>query len=127
MIYCHGHFKPSEIYKLSKNKYYLLDFAHAKIYPEGYELAFMIWADWMMASDWRLNYGKWYQGIFDWIADFEPIAKELEIEKFSSLIKVSLIERILGTILADVLASERNDEEKRRRLSHLYKLLETLL
>src|SRR4030042_5506380 len=43
MIWCHGHFKPKEIFLTLDGKYYLTDFAHVKMYPEVYELAFIIW------------------------------------------------------------------------------------
>lgn len=44
MQWCaHGHFIPNQIYKLKdKSLYYLTDFGHATMHPEGYELAFLI-------------------------------------------------------------------------------------
>jgi len=64
MIWCHGHFKPHELFKISdKDLYYLTDFAHSKMYPEGYEFGFIIWADWLMSADWNLPYKKWKTGI----------------------------------------------------------------
>lgn len=36
MVWCHGHFKPHEIFKVpDKDVYYLTDFAHSKMYPKA--------------------------------------------------------------------------------------------
>ena len=128
MTWCHGHFKPHEIFEVpEKEVYYLTDFAHLKMYPQGYELGFIIWADWIMSADWRLDYSVWRQGIDEWTDEFEKIKSQLNLDDFSSLMKASLMERVLGTILVDVCAAERPREEKEIRISLLYKLLDELL
>ena len=127
MIWCHGHFKPHELFKISdKDLYYLTDFAHSKMYPEGYEFGFIIWADWLMSADWNLPYKKWKTGIDEWIKELKPIAKKIKIKNFNKLIRASLIERILGSILADVCASDRPKVEKEKRVRLLYKLFDDL-
>ena len=124
MIWCHGHFKPHELYKVkNKNLYYLIDFAHSKMYPEGYEFAFIIWADWLMSADWQMSYSKWKQGVDEWVEVFRKTASRLGIKKFERLIRASLVERLVGSILADVCASDRPEKENKKRL----KLLQTLL
>jgi hypothetical protein len=127
MLWCHGHFKPKEIFKGTDGKYYLTDFAHVKMYPEGYELAFIIWADWLMPGNWHLPYAKWKKPVFDWVSDLEKVAKTLKIKGFNNLIKASLIERIFGVILADVVARDWSLKEKRLRLKLLYKLFDELV
>jgi len=127
MVWCHGHFKPHEIYKISDSKYYLIDFAHSKMYPEGYELGFIIWADWLMGADWKLDYQEWKKGIQEWIGEIKAINKKLKLKRFNSLIKASLLERCLGTILADVTASDRPLKEKIKRIKLLYKLMDDLI
>ncbi|MFH1427336.1 MAG: hypothetical protein ABIG60_02300 [Patescibacteria group bacterium] len=126
MVLCHGHFKAKEIFKINDNKYYLSDFGHTKMYPEGYEFAFIIWADYLIPGNWRLNYQEWKKGIDNWIKDLDPIAKKLKIKKFSTLIKTSLAERALGTILADVRASDKPKIEQIERINLLYKLIDDL-
>lgn len=126
MIWCHGHFKPHEIYKVSNNKYYLIDFAHTKMYPEGYELGFIIWSDWIMSADWKLDYREWRKEIWKWTSEMKTLNKELKIKRFNSLIRASLIERCLGTILADITASDRSYREKITRIKLLYKLIDEL-
>ncbi|MCK5122551.1 MAG: hypothetical protein KAQ87_00115 [Candidatus Pacebacteria bacterium] len=126
MVWCHGHFKPHEICKISNNEYYLIDFAHTKMYPEGYELGFIIWADWLMGADWKLDYREWKKGIQEWIAEMKIVNEKLKIERFDSLIRASLVERSLGTILADITAADRPFEEKERRIKLLYKLIDDL-
>ncbi|MFH1822656.1 MAG: hypothetical protein ABH830_03065 [Patescibacteria group bacterium] len=126
MFFCHGHFKPKEIFKINDNKYYLSDFGHTKMYPEGYECAFIIWADYLIPGNWRLNYQEWKKGVDDWIKDMQPIAKILKIKNFNNLIKASLAERALGTVLADVRASDKPKREKILRINLLYKLIDDL-
>ena len=127
MVWCHGHFRPHEICKISDNKYYLIDFAHTKMYPEGYELGFIIWADWLIGADWKMDYRKWKKGIVEWIDEIKLMNKKLKLKRINSLIRASLIERCLGTILADVTASERPFKEKSARIKLLYKLLNDLI
>ncbi len=153
MVWCHGHFKPHEIFKVPNEDiypapikdickassgrrgraisdrcgvYYLTDFAHTKMYSEGYEFGFIIWADWIMSSDWQMKYSSWKKGIDEWIKELRWAAKELNIKRFSSLIKASLVERILGTILADICATDRPTKEKKKRIALLYQLLDEL-
>jgi len=128
MIWCHGHFNPAELYHdPTSNVYYLLDFAHTHMYPEGYEFAFIIWSDWIMSANWKMNYLNWKKGVVDWLKEFEPIAKKLKIRKFNLLMKASLVERCLGAILADICASDRADAEKKGRIKLIYHLLDELL
>ncbi len=126
MVFCHGHFKPKEIAQVN-GKYYLTDFAHMKLYPEGYELAFMVWADYLLPGNWRLNYKQWRKGIDNWLKDLSKIAKVLKIKNYDSLISASLIERIMGTILADVASTSKSRSEKIKRISLLYNLFDDLV
>jgi len=128
MIWCHGHFKPHELFKVhNQNLYYLTDFAHTHMYPEGYELGFIIWADWFMSADWRLPYGKWKKGVDEWMRVLRPVADALGIKKYGRLIAASILERILGTILADITTSEKPREEQIKRIGLLYNLLDDIL
>lgn len=123
MIWCHGLFAPYKIMK-KDGRYYLFDFGHAKLYPEGYELAFIVWADWIMPAGWKLPYAQWRKGIFEWLKEMEPIGKKLKIKNFKALMKANLVERCLGTILADICATDRPRDEKEKRIGLIYKLLD---
>ncbi|PIR12871.1 hypothetical protein COV49_04120 [Candidatus Falkowbacteria bacterium CG11_big_fil_rev_8_21_14_0_20_39_10] len=127
MIFCHGHFKPKEIFLTKDRKYYLTDFGHTKMYPEGYELAFIIWADYLMPADWKTPYKKWRRGVLDWINEIRPMAEKLNIKNYNSLIKASLAERVLGTILADIRAGSQPAFEQRKRIKLLYNLIDELI
>lgn len=81
-----------------------------------------------MASDkWSMSYQNWKQGVDSWVVDIEKIAKELDFKNTKKLLRVSLIERIIGTILADITASDRPDKEKEREIGLMIKLLKDLL
>lgn len=127
MLWSHGHFKPKEIFFSPKrNVYYITDFAHTYFYPEGYELGFMIWSDWLLGANWKMDYKKWRKGIENWKADVLPVMQMLKIKNPEVLFKVSLAERTLGAILADITASRKPTAEKRRRLKLLLALLKDL-
>lgn len=127
MVWCHGHFKPHELFRIpGEQRYFLTDFAHSKMYPEGHEFAFMIWADWIIPADWTVPYEQWKTGVVEWIEVLRPVAEELGCTGYDSLIRASLVERLFGTILADVCAGERPREEKEMRLPLLYRLFDEL-
>ncbi len=129
MIWCHGHLKPNEVFTDKKRtRYYLIDFAHTAMFPEGYELAFIVWSDYLMVSEkWNMLYKNWKEGIDSWVLDLEKIAKRLKLKNHKKLIRVSLIERLIGTILADITASDRSDKEKEKGINLMLKLLKDLL
>ncbi len=125
MQWVHGHFKPQELYKTkNSDKYYLTDFAHSRMLPQGYEMAFIIWADHFMRADWQMSYDEWREEVFEWIEKFRPVAAELGIDDYDVLIRASIVERCLGTILADIAASDKPRVEKLARLALLYKLID---
>ncbi len=105
----------------------MFDFGHTKLYPEGYELAFIVWADWIRPADWKIPYKEWRKGIFEWLKEMEPIGKKLKIKNLKSLMRANLLERYLGTILADICATNAPREEKEKRVDLLYKLMDELL
>lgn len=114
MVWCHGHFKPKELFRPpTEGPYYLTDFAHTKLYPEGYELDFMIWADYLLGADWRQPYPQWRLGLQDWITDFQPVLQTLKFRRPGPLLRASLIERTLGTIMADVVAHHAMPEDEK--------------
>jgi len=126
MVWCHGLFAPYKIMK-KEGRYFLFDFGHTKLYPDGYETAFIIWADWLMSADWRMPYKEWKKGIFGWLKEMEKIGKVLKLKNFKALMKASLLERILGSILADICATDRPREEKGKRLELMFNLWKELI
>lgn len=127
MLWCHGHVKPKEIFQCTDGTYALTDFAHTRMYPEGYELAFIIWADWLLLGNWRLPYSQWKRPIREWLALIQPIAVQLGYRRVDALLHASLVERTLGTILADVESLDLLYAERRGRLKHLFRFLRELL
>lgn len=126
MIYCHGLFNPTKIFK-GENGYYLIDFGHNKMYPEGYELSFILWSDWLMEANWKMNFVSWEKGVNEWLALIRKTAQKLKIKNFNSLIKACLAERIMGSILADICATERPRKEKETRIKLLYQLFDKVV
>jgi len=118
-IWCHGHFKNKEVYKAQNKKIYLIDFAHNNYYPEGYELAFIPWADYIMSDNFKLPNKQWEKGFTEWQNLLSFYAKKLKYKNPEKLIIASLLERIIGSILADILASDKTPTEKKSRLNKL--------
>ncbi|MBI5037510.1 MAG: hypothetical protein HZC01_02300 [Candidatus Kerfeldbacteria bacterium] len=128
MVWSHGHFKPKELYHdETRDRYYLTDFAHVKMYPEGYELGFMVWADYLMSGDWRLPYAEWALPVRSWRRRLVRVAIGLGLREPAELIRGSLIERSLGTILADIVAREQPIEQQKKHLALLMQLLTELV
>lgn len=126
MMWCHGHFKPHEIYKTKQGKYYLLDFAHTHLFPQGYEFGFMVWADQLMSLTEKTGLKSLQSAIQDWIRDFTPLGKEFRWDRFSDLARVSVMERILGTVFADIGASNQTWSVKRQKIDLLWKVFDSL-
>lgn len=129
MIWCHGHVKPHEIFtNKARTSYYLIDFAHTAYFPEGYELAFIIWADFLMDKErWTLDFTEWQKDFYSWMDDIKILARKLNFNNSDDLIRVNLIERILGTILADIISSDKDDDIKGNGIRLMTLLLKELL
>lgn len=127
MVWCHGHFKPHEIYKTTAGKYYIIDFAHTHLFPQGYEFGFMVWADQLMTLKEETSVEELSQAIDSWTGDFVPIAKELKWQNFEQLAHVSLLERILGTVFADLGSSDQPVPSLRKKIDLLWKIFDQLI
>lgn len=128
MVWCHGHFKPHEVYQLPGGEHFVLtDFAHMHMFPEGYEQAFIIWADWMMSVDARMPYSAWKQGIDEWLEVFRPVARELGVFDYDTLMHASLLERALGMLFADVVGRDRPREELEACVGTLYRFIDDII
>lgn len=127
MRWGHGHVKPQDVYWKSDSEIYLTDFGHTKMHPAGYEAAFVIWADWFTHGDCTLPYSDWRQGVVDWLDRFREHRTELRLEDFDELLRISLVERTLGTILADLTAHKWKEAERRQRYDLMFNLLDELL
>jgi len=128
MIWGNGHFKPHEIYSSpQKHNYYLIDFGHTTMYPESYELSYIVWSDWLMSADWNLPYKKWRKGVYGWIKQFKQKEKELKMKNIETAVRAGLIEMTIRAILIDVAYVSKNKKEVTKRLSLLYKLLNELI
>ena len=128
MIWCHGHFKPHELYQVpGQDRYYLIDYAHTSYRPQNYEYGFIVWADYLLGADWKLDYPAWKQGVLDWRESLLPMAKKLGLPRPEESITLSIIERSLASILADVVGADRPPVEQLQRTDLLMSLLKDLL
>ena len=125
MIWSHGILNHNKIFKVSEQEYWLLDFGHTKLFPQGYELGLIIWADYIISSNWQESTTQgWLEGIEKWHKEMLPIAKKLKYTQPEKLLWGCLLERSWGTILADIISSEIPMTEKTARLKLCYALIE---
>lgn len=128
MIWCHGHFKPHELFKVpNKNQYYLIDFAHTSYRPHGYEYGFIVWADYLLGADWHQSYSQWKQGVLEWRDDLVPVAERFGLKNPAKAITVSIVERSLASILADIVGADRPRQEQLARVKLFSKLIKELM
>ncbi len=145
--YAHGLFQSQDIFYLPEKKiFYLTDFCRSGMYPEGYGLSSLIWSDWIVGvrtniSELEFSEGidKWLDLIFDeyyfkaaqiWSLYQKSDARKTSanISKVRSLLKASLVERITGTILADITANAKMPiDEKRARVNCLQNYLASIV
>jgi hypothetical protein len=122
--WAHGHFKPIDVYEFpDAERWALTDFGHTKMLPDGYEPAFAIWWDRMIVGvepefeDWRREIGDWADRFLDRMPGLG-----------ADVMRASLLERAVATILESVvLEQDMPDEERRQRLELLYRLIDGLL
>ena len=126
MIWCHGHFKPQEVFIIN-GRPYITDFGHMSMFPEGYELGFIIWADYLTTPSRTVLAAEWIAGLESWIEAMITMAKKLHYQEPEQLVRASVVERLLGTILADVCAREFPLGEIKNRLVMLMPALEKLV
>ncbi|MEX2043373.1 MAG: phosphotransferase [Patescibacteria group bacterium] len=128
MTWGHGHLKPKDVY-VKGPKVYLTDFGHAKMHPPGYEPAFAVWSDVMMAEDWsETDYAAFRAQVARWAELFRSRAKAFGIDDFDSVWRASLAERCLGMLTADITANEKpSDAHRRARRDLVYRLLDEQL
>lgn len=121
MQWSHGHFKSDTLLHVGdRPEYYMTEFTHTRMYPEGYELSFIVWAEHFMNEQmWSLGYSDWQQRLDQWVKDIVPYAIEVGISDAEELMKYSFIERALGTILADICATNLPIEVKISRIAYL--------
>jgi hypothetical protein len=101
----HSHFKPQELFHSNNGKWYLTDFAHTRMSPIGYELAFIIWADQIMTNPPNQSYAQWKSGIEEWSELMKELRNEQKIS--DQVFRAALAERMLGSILMDFGSSDK--------------------
>lgn len=125
MVFCHGHFKPDEILTENKKDWWLIDFANCQNYFPTYEPAFFIWSQAIMRGDYTDGYVKWRDLVLQWRDTFEKV---IHIEDAKTKLNVGLLERLIGTLYADIWGSGTELlKEKKVMSSYCMKLAQELV
>ncbi len=120
----HGHFNPNELYAFQEGeRWAITDFGHTKMLPDGYEPAQAIQWDRMIAAA-PLPWQDWLAQIKGWSAAFVERVEGLTPE----VMRASLLERSLATLLASLAtADDMPPEERSTRCELQYRLIDELL
>jgi hypothetical protein len=128
LIWSKGNFWPNHLIKTGPEQYYLLDFSLTKMYPQGYELGGMLWSCHLMwIEHYTAPWDQWLSEVNSWRRDLINLAHQLQYPEPEELILGCILERIWGTIYADILASDKSPETKSTMLDYLTRLVEELL
>jgi hypothetical protein len=129
MEYIHGHFKVNQVFRGPNGEVMLTDFDHAKFFPQGYELAFIGWSEAIMPdANWALAEEEWIANVEMYRTEITAIAEQIGYTNPEELIRVSMIERVYGTFIADNrLREDLDPEEKKRRANILLNYLDILM
>jgi len=121
----HGHIKSSELFRHKDGQHFsVIDFGHVKMYPQGYDFAFIVWMDVFMEMKPYKDYEYWRKLVQDWIDLMDKPAAEMKIENFQQLLRASLIERLLGTILEDVPGMDMAYESKKKVADYYFTMFD---
>lgn len=120
----HGHFKPADVYEYPGGaRWALTDFGHTKMLPDGYEEAFAVWWDRMIIGV-ETDFDRWRDEIDAWVHGFVGRRPHLD----HTMMSASLLERAVASILESVvMEQDMDDEERKWRLEHHYRLIDELL
>lgn len=127
MVWSKGNFWPKHLVRATDGKYWIFDFSLTKMYPEGYELGGIAWSCFLMGDYYNLPLTEWLTKVADWQKAVLSVARKLGYKNPTRLIRSCLLERTWGTILADVLTSDKPAEQKAKMLEYLIQLVEQLL
>lgn len=108
---------------------YVINFRHVGQRPLGYDVAFAtIWCDVLMIPESYESLRTLKARVTAWVEDidrtFEPLGVRNPLPR--ELVDVTILERCLGTLLADVTASDDPVASKRRRVEVLVPYIEEL-
>lgn len=121
----HSLFHRGKIHKTKEGQIYATDYAHMDYQYDGYDLAIDIWADSIMGNINSENYENIKP---DTISKIESV-RSIEIFEDPNHIVYAMIERCLGTLFADIWASNKSEskEQKLSKYNAIVDLLNTLL
>jgi hypothetical protein len=105
MLWGNGFVWPQNTHKTLDGKFYLSNFAHAKYYPEGYEFIMPVWQDVIAKVNAASTAKQVMEHINIWLQDLLPHAASFKITAVDAIVRPALVERLLGTIYADTIAS----------------------
>jgi hypothetical protein len=118
----HGHFKPADVFESPDERWFITDFGHTKMLPEGYEESLAIWWDQMVMRPTE-NFQRWWADIDDWAQRFQRAEPNLERD----VLAAGLLERALATVLETIaLQDDIAAEDRRRWLKMQYRLIDEL-
>ncbi len=112
MVFFHGHLTANDIYKLPESSFVVLSNLFWSYRSQWYDLAFNLWACLTHIRDTHYTFKKAWQHIGKWLAVYRRIPVVKQDKDFERKIRVLLLERAIGAIMADLGAGDFFGQEK---------------
>lgn len=122
--FTHTHLYPDHILKPREGEYVLVDHLNQWQYaPKWYDLTMNVWNCWMEIRDNSYTLDQLVRFVEDWKRAYETIPLVRKDEDFDRLFYVSMINRSIGTLTADLGGAPRwGEPEGRKYLRHMVRL-----
>jgi hypothetical protein len=143
MVLCHGHFTPPHLFIYGDefgDNVWLTDFDHIGPRPVGYEIGLVVWSDVLMNMTSRTSLASVKVSIGAWMVDYLTLTDDVNstdpAKRFSDaglypddplILRAALVERCMGALMADVVASDMERRRQRNMVRNLTELIAILL
>jgi hypothetical protein len=127
MVFCHGHLTANDVFKLADGRFVILSNLFWSYRPEWYDLAFNLWACIKDIRDLNYTFKDMLRYVGNWLAVYRQIPVVKKDGDFERKIAIALLERSIGVILVDLVASEfYQQKENAKYLWHIHGLHQKL-
>lgn len=118
VIFSHGHLTANDIHKMPDGSYVLTSNLLWGYRPQWYDLAFNVWSCLLHIRDTKYTFEKMLEYINQWLAHYRQIPLIQKDKGFEKKILANLLERVIGSILADLGANDLFAKKENVKYQH---------
>jgi hypothetical protein len=135
-VFCHGLFIPSNLFVFADETHedvWMTGFDHIGPRPIGYELGLMIWADVFMTMSATTRLTSVITQLDGWLDEYLIYGENMRLRHSGCftddplILRAALVERCMGALMADVVASDMERGRQLNMVRNLTELIEILL